>query len=287
MISMVRIDTFVNGEFTTAEKACLSVEDRGMLFGDGVYEFTRCYVDGVPYQLEEHLQRFLRSAAEIDLKLPYSKEEMKAIILDLLRKSGLGQAGIYFQATRGYGGPRNHCFPAACQPSFFVIVRELEPESPDIMGEGVKVITLPDQRWSRCDIKSLNLLPNILAKEQATRQGAYEAILYREYGVTEASHSSVFIISDGHIHTTPEGSWILPGITSQTVVQLAREKGYPVHREFSPREKLYTADELFITSSRLDIIPVNAVDGRKIGDGKPGPITRDLKEAFRVFSHRL
>ncbi len=284
MTLMGDVNTFINGDYTTVEKAYLHIEDRGMLFGDGIYEFARCYVDGIPFQMEEHLQRLKNSAKAIDLELPYTGPEIKDIVGELLEKCGAKQAGIYIQATRGLNMPRTHHFPRVVKPSFFIIVRELEPEPPEFMVDGVKAILLPDQRWTRCDIKSLNLLPNILAKEKAVREGAYEAIFYRDFGVTEGSSSSVFAVFDGRIYTTPAGEWILPGVTSHTVVQLASRAGYSVHFEFIPREKLYKADELFITSSRLDIVPVSTLYDTPIGSGKPGPLTRALKEAFQAFA---
>lgn len=278
-------NAFINGTFTSAEQATLNVEDRGTLFGDGVYEFTRCYIDGHPFQLREHMQRFANSAAAIDLEIPYSKEEIKAIVQELLAKSGFKQASLYFQLTRG-SYPRTHNFPKVIKPNFFIIARELDPEPSQVMSEGLKAIMLPDERWSRCDIKSLNLLPNIMAKEKAVRQGAYEAILYRDHGVTEATSSSVFSVFDNVLYTTPPGPWVLPGITSNTLLELAKEEGYSVEFAFIPKERLYEADELFITSSRYDIVPITQLDETVIGSGKPGSVTTALKKIFHQFALR-
>ncbi len=281
---MTGINTFINGEFTSVEKACLSIEDRGMLFGDGVYEFTRCYIDGKPLQLEAHLQRFFNSAAAIELELPYTKEEITAIVDQLLAKSGARQAGIYLQATRGTAFPRTHYFPKAVKPNFFIIVREIEPEPPEVMGEGLKAILVPDQRWARCDIKSLNLLPNVLAKEKAVRQGAFEAIFYNDDGVTEAASSSVFSVFDDVLYTTPPGNWVLPGITSSIVTPLSAQIGHPVKFAFIPKEKFLQADEVFITNSRVDVAPIIRIGEHMIGNGKPGPVTIAVKQAFLRFA---
>lgn len=281
---MGELNTFINGEFTTAEKAVLPIEDRGMLFGDGVYDFTRCYIDGVPFQLEVYLERLSKSAAAIDLELPYTREEIKAIITELLEKSGTKQAGIYMQATRGCTAPRDHAFPQVVKPTFFIIARELEPEPPEIMTAGMKAILVPDQRWGRCDIKSLNLLPNIMAKEKAAQQGAYEAILYRDYGVTEGSSTSVFAVFDGTLYTTPPGNWVLPSVTKRTLLKLGKDIGHPPEYKFIPKDEIYKADEVFTASSRFNVVPITRIDEEIIGSGKPGPITCELKKAFVRFA---
>ncbi|MGE5573174.1 MAG: D-amino-acid transaminase [Bacteroidota bacterium] len=270
---------FVNGEFMDLSDARVSVEDRGFQFGDGVYEVVRCY-RGTPFALEEHLGRLARSASGIELGLPNDTRRLGEIAVEALRRSGIAEAVLYMQVTRGWA-PRNHAFPEAAKPTCVITVRPAKPAPPDRASLGVSVITVPDERWLRCDIKSTDLLPNVMAKQKAIRAGALEAVMIRDGAyVTEGASTNVFAVKDGTIHTAPEGSRILSGITRSIVLGLAREHGMLVVEEFFTPEFLVGADEAFITSTTMEVVPCVRVDGRPVGDGRPGPVTRAIASAY-------
>ncbi|MBS4021594.1 MAG: D-amino acid aminotransferase [Dethiobacter sp.] len=275
---MQKANVFLNGEFLPAEKAWLNVEDRGTLFGDGVYEYIIAY-NGKLFQADEHLDRLWRSAGEIEIPMPYSRDEIKNAMKALVGDSKAEEAGLYIELTRG-SGPRIHHFPDAMIPNFFIVYRELQPLEPSVCNDGIGVLLLPDQRWKRCDIKTLNLLPNVLAKQKAIKSGFYDAILYGELGVTEATSNSVLTVLDGVLTTAPLGPWILPGVTRKTVLELAREDGIPVSERFFTPQELKQAQEVMITGTRCGIAPVVAIDKNPVAAGKPGPVYKRLKEMF-------
>lgn len=273
---MESLTVFMNGAFLPVENACLPVEDRGTLFGDGVYEYFRI-VSGRVFMPKEHLQRLRYSAGEIQLPVPYKDDEILGFIDELLFRNGIRDGGVYLQLTRG-AMPRNHLFPENCSPHFFLIARE-EASLPSCQYEqGVRAVLLPDERWKRCDIKSLNLLANVLAKEKAKNLGVYDAILYSERGVTESTSSSVLAVFGGTIVMVPQGPWVLPGITKIAVGRIAETVGIPVAERFIGKEEIFKADELFLTSTRIDVLPIVELDGKKIGNGVPGPVFRTLYE---------
>ena len=270
---------YVDGEFMELSEARVSVEDRGFQFGDGVYEVVRCY-RGTPFALEEHLGRLERSAAGIELPLPEDARRLGELAVEALHRSGISESVLYMQVTRGWA-PRNHAFPETVKPTLVITVRPAKPAPPDRTVLGVPVITVPDERWLRCDIKSTDLLPNVIAKEKARRAGALEAIMIRDGAyVTEGASTNVFAVKDGTIHTAPEGPRILSGITRSIVLRLAREKGMSIVEDFFTPGFLAGADEVFITSTTLEVVPCVKVDGRPVGDGKPGPVARALASAY-------
>lgn len=271
-------NVFLNGQFLAAEDACLNIEDRGSLFGDGVYEFFKVH-NGKLFQLEEHLKRLRYSAGEIELPVPYSDREIEEASLRLVADCKVCYGGIYLQLTRG-AVPRNHLFPENCCPNFFMVARDMDTMPAELCENGVDAVFLPDERWKRCDIKSLNLLANVLAKEKAKRMGVFDAILYSERGVTESTSSSVMAVFDRVLTVPPDGPWILPGITRQTAVKMAKEVGMPVAERFFSCEELFTADEVMFTSTRIDVLPIIEIDGKKVGDGRPGPVAALLKDKF-------
>ncbi|MFZ5924202.1 MAG: D-amino-acid transaminase [Bacillota bacterium] len=270
---------YVDGAFIDLSEARVSVEDRGFQFGDGVYEVVRCY-HGAPFALEAHLARLERSAREIVLPLPGSIQELAGLAREALERSGFLEAILYMQVTRGWA-PRNHAFPGQVKPTLVMTVRPARSVPPDLASPGASVITTRDERWLRCDIKSINLLPNVLAKEKAKQAGVLEAIMIRDGGrVTEGSSSNVYAVKGGKVHTAPEGPWILSGITRAVVLRLALEQGVPVSEDFFTLEFLVAADEVFITSTTLEVTPVVSIDGKVVGDGKPGPITKALAASY-------
>lgn len=275
------LTVFLNGEFVPYENARVSVEDRGFLFGDGVYEVYRNY-GGKPFRYREHMDRLARSLRELQIEPP--AVDWDWVHRELLARNGLGQADsqVYIQVTRGAAAPRTHYFPpAGTPPTVLAIARATRLPAATLWSEGAAAVTVPDERWGRCDIKSVNLLPNILAKQKATAAGAYEALLVRDSIVIEGSSTNVFAVLDGAVVTYPKGHRILGGITRDAVVELARQEGFRVVEGPILVSDLNRATELFITSTTSEVMPIVRVDGRPIGDGRPGPVTGALHQALR------
>ena len=272
---------WINGAVTDLNAACVSLEDRGFLFGDGVYEVARIY-RGVPFYLDEHLRRLQKSAAAIMLSLPFAPGALAKIALDLIRQSGCAEGWIYLQLTRG-AASRSLAIPAGLSPTLVIFVRGIPPGISDNQQNGVPCITLPDERWLHCNIKAVALLASVLSKEKARLEGAYDAVLYRDGGiVTEASASNVFAVIDGVVRTHPLSNLILPGITREVVLDiLIKEKISFAERAFTLGE-LKAASEVFLTASVAEVVPVVAVDGKAVGAGLPGDLTRRMQEQFRA-----
>jgi len=275
---------YLNDRFVDYGEALVPVLDRGYIFGDGVYEVIRDYGWGL-FRMREHLERLERSAQAVEIPLPCSISEMESIIKEAVRRYARPVSQVYVQLTRGVAG-RTHRFPPlGTTPTLLIMVYEPPLIPSELYEDGATVITVPDIRWLRCDIKSINLLPNVLAKEKASRAGAFEAIFVRENGrVTEGSSSNVFLVDDsGKVITAPATSLILSGITRAAVIECALEAGYELEQRFPSLDELYSSREVFFTCSSSRVMPVTCVDGRTIGDGKPGPVTRDLMKRYDVL----
>lgn len=271
---------FVNDGWTDADGARVSVVDRGFQLGDGIYEVVRVY-GGRPFALQPHLERLARSARELEMQLPMELDEIGRLIEEAPRRRGVEEAQVYVQVTRGTA-PRVHHFPEDITPTLVVYASPARMHAPEWYENGASGIVVPDERWLRCDIKSINLLPNALAKERARRAGAAEALLLREgVGMTEGSSSNLFIVRDGQLQTAPAGRWILRGITRDIVLELAHAAGIPVHEQFFSKDTLLQADEAFVTSTTMEVMPLTRVDHQLIGDGRPGPVTRRLARAYK------
>ena len=269
---------FVNGRFLPLAGASVSIEDRGFQFGDGVYEVIRTY-RGRPFMLHAHLARLNRSAEAIGLRQPYSLERWTGYMEEGLRLAACTESKIYVQITRGVA-PRDHAYAPELEPTVVMTIRELHPLSPAVQTAGVDAMTLDDVRWGRCDIKSLNLLPNVLARQQAKEAGVFEAILVRNGEVTEGSVSNVIIVGNRTLMTAPEGPRILSGVTREVVLRLARQEGLEVHEQYPSRENLFGASEVFLTGTTVEVLPVVRIDGKPIGSGETGPVTRQLAKRF-------
>lgn len=270
---------FLNGEWMSPDQPAVPIEERGHQFGDGVYEVVRVY-QGVPFLLQEHLDRLVKSAEAIRLDLSeLSPVELELIIRTGIKKSQLQDAEVYLQLTRGIA-PRLHPFPNV-KPSVAMTVKPARTIPESNRENGVAVTLLDDERWANCYIKSLNLLPNILAKQTALDNGFYEAVFVKDGVITEGSASNFFAVKDGVLHTAPATRKILHGITRATLLQLAQELDIPVQEaDFTP-EFLHSADEAFITSTSMEVMPVVKVDGHTLGTGKPGPVAHRLHTAYR------
>jgi D-alanine transaminase len=272
---------WVNGVLGNIGEAKISIEDRGYLFGDGVYEVIRIY-NQTPFYLSAHLERLANSAAAIRIKLPCGLDRIEEIINDLIERSALKEAYIYIQLTRG-SAKRDHLFPENVDPGMVIYIRAMEPTVPsgDIKPESC--IILPDERWMNCHIKTINLLPNLLARQQAAEAGAIEAILYRPGGlVTEGSRSNLFAVIGEKVMTHPQTNLILPGITRKIVLDILNSSNIPFAEEAFTKQELQEASEVWITSTTMEVMPIESVDGKKLGPPVPGPLCLQVMKAFRA-----
>lgn len=275
---------YLNGKFVPYEQALIPIEDRGNLFADGIYEVVRFY-GGHPFLMKAHMERLERSAAEIRLPA-VDIEALTQAGLETVRQNGIGDGSLYIQVTRG-PAPRNHAFPPDPRPTVFMIARPLDRPAADLREQGAACITVPDIRWLRCDIKSIGLLPNVLGKQQAKEAGALEALFVRDGIVTEGTSSNVFAVKEGRIVTHPDGEHILPGITKRLVLAIAKEQGIEIVEGALKEEELEDVDELFISSTTVEVMAVVSVDGRQVGDGKPGPVTKALQAKYDELVERV
>lgn len=276
---------YLNGAYLEKADARVSVDDRGFLFGDGVYEVTRV-VKGQLFAQDRHLQRLVRGLRELELSWPsgLGPAELTAISEHLLHDNQLtdGEAMVYVQITRGGEGiARQHVFPpAGTPPSVFVSASRFK--SPDeVRARGAAAITLPDVRWTRCDLKTIQLLPNVIAKQRASQAGAYDAILVRDGIVTEGAHTNFFAVQGGVLRTHPLGPGILGGITREIILDIAAELGIPSSDAAIRAAELPAADEMFFTGTTTDVMPVVKLDGKPVGGGRPGAVAGRLQEKLR------
>ncbi|WP_246941846.1 D-amino-acid transaminase [Bacillus pinisoli] len=263
---------------TDVNEGVVPIQERGHQFGDGIYEVVRVY-NKKPFMLEEHLDRFEQSAEAIALKLPYSRDELKEIIMEGIERSEEQNVDVYFQLTRGIA-PRLHFYPDT-QAVLSLVVKPSKPLAEDKKRDGVAVHVMDDERWSNCYIKSLNLLPNVMAKQAAFEKGCDEAILIRDEFVTEGSSSNLFVVKDGTLYTTPATRHILHGITRKAVFILAERLQIPMKEEHFTLEFLKDADEAFITSTTSEVLPIKKVDDVNLPTHLT--ITHRLQKEFKTL----
>ena len=269
---------YVNGTWTTPEKAMVPAEDRGFLFGDALYEVAAAF-DGRLWALERHMKRLERGVREVEME-GVDVGHIRGLIEEAFRRSKLRDALVYVQISRGVA-PRRHDWPKGLVPGIFAFVRPLPVLDARLSREGVSLVTTPEIRWGRCDIKSTNLLANCLAKHKANGAGAFDAVFVRDDGiVTECSSNSLFMVKKGRLITREEGPHILSGITQGLVVETAERMGVAVDRRSFTLNELLAADELFLTGTTLELLPVTRVDGRVIAEGAVGELTKRLREAY-------
>jgi len=275
---------YLNGQFIPRSTAAIPVEDRGFIFGDGVYEVWRV-VNGHLFELERHLKRLNFGLGELRIDAPEiaRADVILSVAERLLRENDLtaGEASLYLEVTRGVA-PRTHQFPApGTKPTVFAMANRFTP-SDELRARGATAITGPDVRWLRCDIKTIQLLPNVFAKQAAAEKGATECILIRDGVVTEGSHANVFGVFDGVLRTHPLNNLILAGITRALVLEMARDLGIPVEEEGIDELELSGADELFLAGTTTDIMPIVRLNDRHVGTGFPGEITQRLYKELRA-----
>lgn len=273
---------YLNGGYLPKSEAHLSPDDRGFLFADGIYEVARSYA-GRFFALARHLERMTRGLAALRIR-GIDVPALEAVCRELLDRNGLGEADalVYLQVTRG-AAPRTHFFPdPSVPPTVYGMANPMRPKWDP--ARGVAVITAPDQRWARCDIKTVSLLPNCLAAESAHAAGVAEALLVRDGVVMEGTHTSFFGVVDGEVRTAPATNYILPSITRRAVLELCAAHDIP-HRETPVYlDDLPRADELFLAGTTMEVMPIVSVDGRAVGDGSPGPHARRLLELFHTLT---
>ncbi|PAV29795.1 D-amino-acid transaminase [Virgibacillus profundi] len=266
-------------KFTHRENLKYPYEERGLQFGDGVYEVIRIY-KGSYYLLKEHVDRLFRSAEAIKIKLLFTKEELTDLLLELLEKNNMKNDGkVYLQVSRG-SAPRDHVFPVNVPANIYAYIQDLS-RNLEALENGVSTITHRDIRWENCYIKSLNLLPNVLAKQEAKEQGSYEAVLHKDGFVTECSAANVYMVKDGKIYTHPVANNILNGCVRMRIETFTEDLNIPFNEEGFSVEDIALSDEMFLSSSTSEITPIIKVDNSQIGNGEPGKITRLLQEAYK------
>jgi D-alanine transaminase len=276
---------FLNGKFLPLEEAKIPVLDRGFIFGDGVYELVPIY-SGVAFRLEEHLARLERSLAEAKIRNPYTRAQWRDIIYRLVDAQPFEDQGVYFQVTRGVA-KRDHAFPKNVEPTVFMMSNPLVTPPKEAVESGGTAVSAQDSRWLRCDIKSISLVGNCLLRQLSAEAGAVETILFRDGKLTEASASNVFVVKRGMILSPPKSNLILPGITYDVVAELAAANGLPMEFRDVTEAEVRAADELWVTSSSKEVLPVVALDGAKIGDGRPGPVFARIYQLYQEFKQKV
>ncbi len=277
---------YLNGEFLPLEEAKVSVLDRGFLFGDGVYEVIPAY-GGRLFRLEQHLDRLDQSLQGIRLAVSKSHDDWREILQRLLPTGEMGDQAVYLQITRGVAPKRDHSFPVVATPTIFAMAFPVISPEPGQAELGVAAITLPDTRWLRCNIKAITLLANVLLRQQAVDEGAAEAILIRDGVAHEGTASNLFVVEDGVITTPPDGPELLPGITRDLVVELAGLHDLPLIQAPIEESRLFGADELWITSSTKEIVPVISLNERPVGEGVAGPVWRRVWSLFQAYKQQI
>ena len=274
---------YVNGDFLPIEQAKVSVLDRGFLFADGIYEVS-AVLNGRLVDNEAHLARLERSLGEISLRLPMNLAELTRLQEELIRRNGLAEGVVYIEVTRG-AADRDFTFPKDAAPTVVMFTQAKNILRSPQAETGIRVISVPDIRWKRRDIKSVALLPQVLAKQQAAAAGCQEAWMVEDGFVTEGGSSSAFIVTQaGALVTRPLSQEILPGVTRKAVLQLAAEQGLDMEERRFTLEEAYAAAEAFLTSASSFVLPVVEIDGQRIGSGTPGPNTRRLREIYIAFA---
>lgn len=274
---MTRI-AYVNGDFVPLAEAKISVLDRGFLFADGVYEVT-AVIDGKLVDNAPHLERLARSLREIEMDQPVPLEEITALQLELAKRNNMSEGGIYLQITRG-AAERDFAYPKDAKPSLVMFTQERNLVDDPRAEKGVAVITTPDLRWKRRDIKSVAMLAQTIAKQEAAKVGAAEAIMVEDGVVTEGSSSTAWIVKDGKLITRNLSNSVLPGVTRRSVLAICDELGLSVEERTYTVEELYEADECFITAATTLVMPVVKVDDRVMSNGAPGPIASRLRQLY-------
>lgn len=277
---MIDDDTpcYLNGEYLPLASARIPVLDRGFIFGDGIYEVVPAYHKR-PFRIEQHLNRLQRSLAEVRIDEPHSREQWSAIVDRLIRASPAQDLVVYLQVTRGVA-KRDFAFPANAVPTVFAMASPLTRPSASQRDDGLRVISAPDLRWLRCDIKSVSLLGAVLARQQAADRGVDEVIQHRDGRLTEGSASNIWVVKGGRVMGPPRDHLILEGIRYGFIQQLCEEASIPFEVRILSMDEVRVADELMLSAATREVLPIVTLDGRPIGNGRPGPVYRQLRRGY-------
>lgn len=287
MTPYVADPVYLNGRFLPLAEAGISPLDRGFLYGDGVYEVIPVYSRRT-FRIDEHLKRLQATLDGIQLANPLTADAWKAVILKLVENAPWEDQSIYLQVTRGADDKRDHAFPpATVPPTAFAFASPLVTTSAEVRAKGVAAITVPDLRWSRCDLKVISLLANVLARQQAVEQGCAEALLIRDGRMKEGAASNIFIVRNGVLIAPPKTHLMLPGITYDVILELAETHRQALEiREISDAE-LRAADEVWMTSSTKEILAITRLDGQPVGTGRPGPYGEQMWQWYQDFKNTV
>ena len=263
---------YYNGVWDELENMSIPMSDRVCFFGDGIYDATYSR-NHVIFALDEHVDRFYNSAKLLEIELPYTKDEMKALLKEMVQKMDTGENFVYFQATRGGDPVRNHVFPAGAKANIWINIFHKEILD---LGKRVQLITMEDTRFLHCNIKTLNLIPSVMASQRAKEAGCFESVFHRNGRVTECAHSNVHIIKDGVLQTAPTDNLILPGIARKHIIEACGRLGIPVKEEPFYRDQLMDADEVLVSSAGALCLSANQIDGKPVG-GKAADLLAKLQ----------
>ena len=272
---------YLNGEFMPIEEARIPVLDRGFIFGDGVYEVIPAYSKR-PFRLAEHLRRLQYSLDKVRITNPHTAAEWEKLVGEIIKRNAGEDQSVYLQVTRGVA-KRDHAFPKGITPTVFMMSSPLVTPAPALVESGVPCITAEDYRWLNCDIKSVSLLGNCMLRQLSVDAGAAETILLRDGKLTEASSSNVFVVKDGRLLTPPKNHLVLPGITYDVVLEIARAREFEVEVRAVSEAEVRSADEIWVTSSTKEVLAVTTLDGKPVGDGRPGPLFRRMHALYQQF----
>jgi D-alanine transaminase len=279
------MSVYLNGRFEPLAEAKVSVLDRGFVFGDGVYELVPVY-SRKPFRLDAHLTRLQLSLDGIRLANPHTSAQWRDLILHLIAQQDFDDQSVYIQVTRGTA-PRDHAFPAGVAPTVFMFAQALVTATPAQKAAGVCAVSAVDDRWLRCNIKSISLLANILLRQQATDAGCAETVMFRDGFLTEGAASNIFVVKNGVLLTPPPSNLMLTGVTHEVVLELAAALAVPTDIRAISEAEVRSADELWMTSSTKEIMPIVMLDGVPVGTGSPGPLARKLDAAYETFKHEV
>ncbi len=275
------VSAYINGEFVAPADAHISAFDRGLIFGDGIYEVVPIY-GGQAFRWDAHLARLNNNLDTVGIRRPCTRQEWEQVLTGLLSRVSDKAHYLYIQVTRGVA-PRNHLFPESIAPTVFAYVQKLAPVANRSVAKGVTVVTIADFRWHRCDIKTTSLIANVWLRQQAKEQGAAEAVLVRDGVVTEGAATNVFAVIGDIVLTAPRGPNLLPGITRDLVVELMDRHGVAYEERAFTEQQMIDAEEVWITSSTNEIMPVSRINDHAVAQGRPGPVFQRMYDLFQQY----
>ncbi|MBZ0093823.1 MAG: D-amino acid aminotransferase [Sulfuricella sp.] len=276
---------YLNGKFMPIEEACVPVLDRGFIFGDGVYEVIPVY-SRRPFRLREHLKRLQHSLDSIRLANPHGEDEWVRLIGELVERNQEEDQSLYLHITRGVAR-RDHAFPPGVAPTVFMMSNPLVTSTPELVESGVAVVSAADNRWLRCDIKAISLLPNVLLRQLAVDAGAAETLLLRDGFLTEGAASNIFVVRDDVLLAPPKDNLMLPGITYDVILELAAAASLRTEVRRISEHEVRTAQELWLTSSTKEVLAITHLDGQPVADGKPGPLFRQMYHLYQDYKNTV